>query len=170
MFTTERTWTMMRTIRTSRSVNVSRPSVRWGRETETRVARTGGWGAAFSTVRALVILFTRKALCLIHTELKRDRDKEYWLTVYYAEHFTLQLMWELKRNQELREWVSNPFCTLTGELTGELMVCCTVISMSAWSHLRSHASCSVKCLVKHRSRSRSHISCVWISHQSSLHI
>ena len=31
-------------------------------------------------------------------------------------------MWELKGDQELREWVSNPFCTLPGDLTGELSV------------------------------------------------
>ena len=27
-----------------------------------------------------------------------DRDREEWVTVYYVEHFTLQLMWELKQD------------------------------------------------------------------------
>ena len=39
---------------------------------------------------------------------------------------TLQLKWELKGAQELSEWLTKPFCTLPGELMGEL----TVISMS----------------------------------------
>ena len=29
----------------------------------------------------------------------------------------------------LRKWVSNPFCTLPGDLTGEITVCCTVVSI-----------------------------------------
>ena len=29
-------------------------------------------------------------LWLIQTELERDRDRDQWVTVYYAEHFTLQ--------------------------------------------------------------------------------
>ena len=44
-------------------------------------------------------------------------------------------MWELNGDQELREWVSNPFCTLPGDLTGELTVCCTVISWSLQTEL-----------------------------------
>ena len=82
--------------------------------------------------------------------------------------FTLQLMWELKWNQELREWVSNPFCTIPGHLTGELTVCCTVISMWSLLRLSSHISCSVKCVAKYwsRSRSRSHINYVLIDHKA----
>ena len=38
----------------------------------------------------------------------------------------LYIMWELKRDQELNEWLTKPFCTLTSELMMEL----TVISMS----------------------------------------
>ena len=33
---------------------------------------------------------------------------------------------ELDRDRELGEWVSNPFWNLHGDLTGELMVSCTV--------------------------------------------
>ena len=42
---------------------------------------------------------------LIRQELKQDRDRdldwdqEEWVTVYYAEHFTLQLIWEIKQDQ-----------------------------------------------------------------------
>ena len=32
------------------------------------------------------------------TELKKNQDWEEWVTVYYVEHFTLHLMWELKRD------------------------------------------------------------------------
>ena len=35
-------------------------------------------------------------------------------------------MWELKLDQELNKWLTKPFCTLTGELMGDL----TVISVS----------------------------------------
>ena len=44
---------------------------------------------------------------LIRQELKQDRDRDLdwdqkdWVTVYYVEHFTLQLMWEHKQGQEL---------------------------------------------------------------------
>ena len=65
------------------------------------------------------------SLWLIQTELKRDQDRKGWLTVYYTEHFTLQLMWELKWDRKFNEWLQ-PFCTLPGELMSEL----TVISMS----------------------------------------
>ena len=41
-----------------------------------------------------------------------------WILCY---PFTL-----LDRDRELREWVSNPFWNLHGDLTGELMVSCTV--------------------------------------------
>ena len=34
-------------------------------------------------------------LWLIQAELKRYQAGEEWLTVHYAEHFTLQLLWEL---------------------------------------------------------------------------
>ena len=61
-------------------------------------------------------------LWFIQTELKQGQDREEWLTVYYVEHFTLQLIWELKWDQELSKWLTKPFCTLPGELTGELMV------------------------------------------------
>ena len=68
---------------------------------------------------------------LIQTELmwEQDYDRKYWLTVYYVENFTLQLTWELICDQELSEWLTKPFCTVPGELTRELIVYCTVMSM-----------------------------------------
>ena len=42
-------------------------------------------------------------------------------TVYYAEHFTLQLMGELKWDWELNKWLTKRFCTLPSELMGESM-------------------------------------------------
>ena len=54
---------------------------------------------------------------LIQTKLKRDG--EVWLSVYYGEHFALQLM------SEFSKWLNKSFYTLPVELRGEL----TVISM-----------------------------------------
>ena len=39
---------------------------------------------------------------------------------------TLQCELKLDRDRELMEWVFKPFCNLHGDLTGELMVSCTV--------------------------------------------
>ena len=55
---------------------------------------------------------------LIQTELKRDREE--WVTAHYAEHFTLQLIWELKQDRELNKWLNKSFCTLPGELMENL--------------------------------------------------
>ena len=43
-----------------------------------------------------------------------------------VDNTNMQLMWELKRDWELSEWLTKPFCTLPGELWGKF----TVISMS----------------------------------------
>ena len=82
----------------------------------------------------------------IQTELEQDRDRELnqykWVLRYYVilSHCNEQ-DWEW--GWELREWVSNPFCNLPGDLTGELMVSCTIsMYISFWS--QSPSCCSVK--------------------------
>ena len=53
---------------------------------------------------------------LIQTELDRDRDqdRDNWLTVYYAEPFTLQWEWDRDRDQKRDQWLTKPFCTFPG--------------------------------------------------------
>ena len=60
----------------------------------------------------------------IQTELERDR--EYWLPVCYAELFKLQLKLHQEWDLDQDEWLTKPFCTLPGELMGELVLCCNL--------------------------------------------
>ena len=46
-----------------------------------------------------------------YSEFKRKQEE--WLSVYYAEHFVLQLM------SELNKWLNKSFCTLPGEFMWE---------------------------------------------------
>ena len=63
---------------------------------------------------------------LIYTELDRDRDRELyrdrdnWLTVYYAEPFTLQRDRELYRELYRYQWLTKPFCTFPGTVARTL--------------------------------------------------
>ena len=71
---------------------------------------------------------------MAQTELMWDRDQDQELNQYCAEHFTLQLMWELKLVQDyieitVKHTVSSPVRS-PGKVT--------------WSPLSSHISCSVK--------------------------
>ena len=73
-----------------------------------------------------------------------DRDGDRELKQYCAEDFTLQLMWGLKLNQDhteitVQHTVSSPVRS-PGKVQNDL----ETHSLSSWSHLSSHISCSVK--------------------------
>ena len=52
---------------------------------------------------------------LVHTawkgdqERERDREREEWVTIYYAVLFTLHREQEWERDQEIVQWVVDPF-------------------------------------------------------------
>ena len=68
-----------------------------------------------------------------------DRDQ------YYAEHFTLQLMWDLKWDQPdieitVQHTISSPVSSPVKVQNG-----LETHSLSSWFRLSSHISCNVKC-------------------------
>ena len=73
-----------------------------------------------------------------------DWDRYWELNQYCAEHFTLQLMWELKVDQyhienTVQHTVSSPVRS-----PGKVQNGLETHSLSSWSPLSSHISCSVK--------------------------
>ena len=80
----------------------------------------------------------------IQTELMWDWDRDREFNQYCAEHFTLQLMWELKLDQDHTEITVQHAVSSPIRSPGKVWNGLETHSLSSWSPLSSRISCSVK--------------------------
>ena len=73
-----------------------------------------------------------------------DCDQDQELNQYCAEHFTLQLMWELKLVQDYTEITVQHTVSSPVRSPGKVQNGLETHSLSSWSPLSSHISCSAK--------------------------